>query len=523
MMRLSRLLPLIGLLLALASPADSQSGCGGQFSANRYCGTGASAGLPGPIANSSLISTVCTLSPTTCTAVFGYSNIRWYGADGNGVVDATPAIQLALNQATSGFGGAVFIPPGNYSITASSGCIFKVSNGFPFTIYGVGQPSNLIVKAGTANTVDALCVTPTFATGGIILRDFNINYATNDGTTGRHSIHFDTTTNNAAVLSNVLIDNVFIGNSSGNSIYAHGIVSATSGSINYSTIRNSFLQRPLSLLYAGDAVRVDNNTIFVAGTGDQLTATQLTGSAGLVIQNNVIAGPSGCITINSGPGAIVQNNECENTTGSGSAAGAMIDINGGTANVNNAKIIGNNITCTGACTATAEIRTATATNAVVDDNRIFNLSGSHFLNTAAAIGTFYGVGNQCTTNPGTIGCVFTDAKTDTTFGVFNGQSQVAQLGIPTIASGACGTGTNGSISGTNFSGVITIGASATATCTIGFSQTIPVPPTACLIFPGNAAAAATGTTVARVGAPSTTNWVIMGSALASTVYSYLCR
>lgn len=94
-------------------------------------------------------------------------------------------------------------------------------------------------------------------------------------------------------------------------------------------------------------------------------------------------------------------------------------------------------------------------------------------------------------------------------------------GTPTIASGACGTGTNGTISGTNTSGVITIGAAGTTTCTIGFSGTI-VAPGACLIAPGNAAAAAQGTTLARVGTPSTTQWVITGSALASTVYSYIC-
>ncbi len=98
---------------------------------------------------------------------------------------------------------------------------------------------------------------------------------------------------------------------------------------------------------------------------------------------------------------------------------------------------------------------------------------------------------------------------------------VTTFGTPTIASGACGTGSNGTISGANQSGIITIGASATTTCTISFSTTI-VAPNACLIFPGNAAAAAAATTVARVGTPSTTQWVITGAVLASTVYSYIC-
>jgi hypothetical protein len=45
---------------------------------------------------------------------------------------------------------------------------------------------------------------------------------------------------------------------------------------------------------------------------------------------------------------------------------------------------------------------------------------------------------------------------------------------------------------------------------------------ACVIFPGNATAAAQGTNLARVGSPSTSAWVITGSALASTVYNHIC-
>jgi len=132
-------------------------------------------------------------------------------------------------------------------------------------------------------------------------------------------------------------------------------------------------------------------------------------------------------------------------------------------------------------------------------------------------------GTACTANTGTSGAtvpLLNGNNTNSGLNTFSGQI-VSTFGTPTIASGACGTGTNGSISGTNQSGSITIGASATTTCTISFSTTITAPG-ACLIFPGNATAAATGTTVARVGTPSATAWVVTGSALANTVYSYIC-
>jgi len=109
---------------------------------------------------------------------------------------------------------------------------------------------------------------------------------------------------------------------------------------------------------------------------------------------------------------------------------------------------------------------------------------------------------------------------------FNGLSSfagqiVSTFGTPSISNGACGAGANGSVAGTNQSGAVTIGAAATTTCTITFSTTI-TPPNACVLFPGNAAAAATGTTVAWVGAPSANTWVLNGAALANTIYRYIC-
>lgn len=103
-------------------------------------------------------------------------------------------------------------------------------------------------------------------------------------------------------------------------------------------------------------------------------------------------------------------------------------------------------------------------------------------------------------------------------------SGAAQTGTPTIASAACGTGSNGAVvaGSDNQSGQITIGSAATTTCTLSWSTTLAVAPQACVFFPANAAAAATGTTVARVGAPSTAGVVLTGSALANANYSYVC-
>jgi hypothetical protein len=105
------------------------------------------------------------------------------------------------------------------------------------------------------------------------------------------------------------------------------------------------------------------------------------------------------------------------------------------------------------------------------------------------------------------------------------QSQIATTyGIPTISSGACGSGSNGTIGAgsTNQSGELLIGSSATTACAIVFSPALTATPDACLLFPQNAAAAAAGTTVARVATITNLQFAVAGSALANANYWYHC-
>jgi hypothetical protein len=101
---------------------------------------------------------------------------------------------------------------------------------------------------------------------------------------------------------------------------------------------------------------------------------------------------------------------------------------------------------------------------------------------------------------------------------------IPAYGTPTITSGACGTTTNGTIAagGTNQSGEVVIASATTTSCAISFSATLSAAPLACILFPENATAAATGTTVARISAISTGGFTITGSALASANYYYHC-
>jgi hypothetical protein len=100
---------------------------------------------------------------------------------------------------------------------------------------------------------------------------------------------------------------------------------------------------------------------------------------------------------------------------------------------------------------------------------------------------------------------------------------VSSAGLPTIASGACGTTTNGAVvaGSTDQTGSITIGSAGTSTCTVSFSATLGAAPKACIIQPANATAAATGTTAAYISSITTAQFVITGT-LANANYYYHC-
>lgn len=93
-----------------------------------------------------------------------------------------------------------------------------------------------------------------------------------------------------------------------------------------------------------------------------------------------------------------------------------------------------------------------------------------------------------------------------------------------ISPGSCGAGANGTVVGNVGAGKITIGAAATVTCQVDFAAGVTIiPATECSITPGNAAAAAWATTVARVSSITGNNFVITGTALANAIYYYQCN
>jgi hypothetical protein len=158
--------------------------------------------------------------------------------------------------------------------------------------------------------------------------------------------------------------------------------------------------------------------------------------------------------------------------------------------------------------------------------------GTTIANTAGAISVAYGTSSATAAagNDSRITGAVQSSSLGTGVGTFLGAPSPKNLtaamravagATPTIASGACGTGTNGTIAGTDLSGKITIGAVATTDCAVTFGETFAAAPAACTFSPADSASAGVGV-LPYISAIGTTGFTLSGTALASTSFYYVC-
>lgn len=116
----------------------------------------------------------------------------------------------------------------------------------------------------------------------------------------------------------------------------------------------------------------------------------------------------------------------------------------------------------------------------------------------------------------------TTASGDATIGSSTGNVRVGTGSVPTIASGACGTGANGTIAAGSRSnaGTVQIGAVATTTCTVVFAAAMTTAPV-CVFAPADSAGVG-ATVLAFVSANTVNGFVITGTALANVNLNYVC-
>ena len=273
---------------------------------------------------------------------------------------------------------------------------------------------------------------------------------------------------------------------------------------------------------AGTTCRTGQYSLGGNGTGQTGGAVNISGGADSTgtsgggevrIFGGVDQGPASGAEIDVGPDANTAGGVINITGGTGGGLGGTISItsgdstgaNGGAVNV----VAGVSDTNTGGQISLISGNSATGTGGLISLQ-----AGNATAGTAAGgnvdvtPGTSFG---------GTAGVTHLNGTTQLT-----GQL-VPTFGTPTIASGACGSTTNGTLAAgsVNQSGEVIIASATTTSCTISFSTTLAAAPKACVLEPGNAQAA-TELANSYVSAITTGHWVITGTALASTDYYYHC-
>lgn len=116
----------------------------------------------------------------------------------------------------------------------------------------------------------------------------------------------------------------------------------------------------------------------------------------------------------------------------------------------------------------------------------------------------------------------TTASGDFSVGATTGNVRVGTGSVPTIASGACGTGTNGTLAAGSRSnaGTVQIGAATATTCTVVFATSMTTAPV-CVFSPADSAGVG-ATVLAYISANTTGGFVITGTALANVNLNYIC-
>lgn len=301
------------------------------------------------------------------------------------VADLTTYIQYWITAAeSSGIGG--MIPRGLFNLDGTLNITSLVG------IYGTGWQSILSINSGLGASTDVFSIKPpSSALQGFRFQDFYIKPAS--GTPGRYGFNIDGT--NAAV-SNIVFDHVrcdTLGN------YAMAVTNAsglTTGTPFTTTIRDCALAGGVNLTNGGDNINLHNNVFYgVRDVTIGLIGAAVTdgGAHGLMMLNNNVTVNGGTIITNAWQGTIAYNNFEQVATNTG-ANNALLDVQGNaSANVQNLKIIGNQLGANSAFVADA-VRIDRATSTKIEDNYTVRGSGVSYRITANAIDTEIKVGTQ---------------------------------------------------------------------------------------------------------------------------------
>lgn len=335
-----------------------------------------------PAKGTSLVGWVSPLSNsvgrTLSDKLQDYISVKDVGAKGDGIQNDTPFINNAFEQAVAAKKD-VYFPGGTYMLDESSpGSGFCLLNK-GVSIIGEGALRTIFVpKANLPNTVDYIMVQPTAAT----VLDFMeisgfIVYPNASGIKrGKRGMVIDMSAVSNATA--VHIDGCYFAPGNDLSLdWVTTLANPQGGPANSLIERSSFWEG-LRLVNHGDSISIRNNVFrsSVASGRIGIQSEGINGGTGqpaqLNIHENNFDCNGGAFHAKNGLSGSFTNNNVEQSAGTGTSSGAVVDIDGNATTVGYMDISGNNFGVFGAAAVGQIIRVNNAQGVKIINNRLLS-------------------------------------------------------------------------------------------------------------------------------------------------------
>ncbi|MDF2860332.1 MAG: Pectate lyase superfamily protein [Achromobacter mucicolens] len=304
-------------------------------------------------------------------------SITDYGAVPGGAVDNTASINAALAAAFAA-GLPLFIPRGVWMVqdtTGQGGAIINPG----VSMYGASKQGSMIIPGPSHPSGSHIMLVKPAANVSLdfwYLKDFMI-YPGFSGTIRGSSCIYVDTTNSGINAGCVEWSGLHLMPSNGYSIQwiNSGSVNAQ-GNPSNSIIRKNSIWDGMAFTDAGDNIRiVDNAILSSAGSfhvGIVYNGVYHAGGvpAGLHVARNASNCDGGFIVFRGGHMLVVEDNNYEQSKGTGTGNGSIIDIQGDISTCGGGRIVGNAFGVFGTTTASSAIRIGNAVGMRVDQNRV---------------------------------------------------------------------------------------------------------------------------------------------------------
>lgn len=372
----------------------------------------------------SAISTVCSSIPSTCTLIFGYSNVIWYGADPTDTTDSTAAFNATL------VGGKSYWPCGTYKISGSGAQALLMNT--PTSIQAAGQNCTTLDINLVAATTNLFGITPTAIRAGLEISGFNVTFATASVPAAQDFINITTSGSTNYIAELNIHDTTVSGTVGGlvagvgrHALYINNAGANIGGGVFISKFEHNNWVSTTETVYlsqAGDSLHFIGGH-YLSTTSRCIFVDLIAGAGNFISDQQNLTCLLGAIRVDSGAAGELLHPLVEQTgTNTG---GVSVDFRGGLVKLNGGLILGAQIQEPTSLGGPFPVNIDNADSVILTDSPLIDrfASGTHINVTSNATNLTISPSSNCFVNNTYGACSIANASTT----------------LPKVASGFCAT------------------------------------------------------------------------------------